>query len=579
MDDHTRYDGLTDRERLTMSNMADLFMQYFETKEASRFRKKGQAMEMELSRFISEGYLPPEGSEIVERRNGRFWSEGILESKRKGEEERRAKVMAKRQMLQEMEYAKMLKSSGTSPTSILADRSGCQSGCHDSPSSIRREPSPCDLENPPANTVLERAHFEESLPDSSTANVEASHEEYVPVPHPLQPGVIEMVPARLVEEKMQLLATAHAAIPRVATGPKDDRGVVEDIDKTIGSPTVDGVDLFRDLRTPSPAEARDGHSLSRRESGTESLSLVGTLSTPSEGVTVDHTSTTGATSLQSQATKKKRSKYEETASMEPHIRAMFSRASTVVKNTLDCDVVYVHGDLEGFFEPEFPEDDPHANEWSFGHISSDNKTEQELRANRPKQQRQRSGILGYATSNGSSSARFDGPKNITDLGFDMSELRQEHLAFLLKDSKGGRIFSFFDEYPGLEEHEDPEELECKRMLRRFLPGCRNVIIVPLHDHNHVLSSVCFAWTCSDQRTFYGDEEGRFVNGVATSLMDEMARMHVLSGQSMANVSHRNPLTVKQRTKLRASLSQVYRTNFDHRFTEFLHPLNFLLMMS
>jgi hypothetical protein len=529
MDDRTRYDGLTDRERLIMSNMAELFMQYFETKEASRFRKKGQVMEMELSRFISEGYLPTEGSEMVERRGGRLWSESILQSKRRGEEERRAKVLAKRQMLQEMEYAKMVRgepSSRMSPASVSADRTDE----HGPSAIVPCELGPVEMGSPSGNSDLEKPRLEELLPNSSTMKDEPPYAEHVPVIHPLQPGIIEMVPVTSVDERVESLAAAHAALPQVFSGPKEERGMVDDLTKTIGSTNSSRVQLLRDLSYPSIPEGRMKEAVSpstEHGTGTEmSLSLHGAGSTPSEGVT----STTAATSMQSQATKKKRSKYEESASMEPHLRAMFARASTVIKNTLDCDVVFVHSDLEGFFEPELAESDPHTTEWSWSHVSSDNKSEQKVRANRPKQHRQRSGILGYATSKGSSSARFDGPKKITDLGFDMSELRQEHLTFLLRDSKGGRIFSFFDEYPGLEEHEDPEELECKRMLRKFLPGCRNVIIVPLHDHNHVLTSVCFAWTCSDQRTFYGDEEGRFASGVAASLMDEMARMHILSGQ-------------------------------------------------
>jgi hypothetical protein len=515
MDDRTRYDGLTDKERLIMSNMADLFMQYFETKEHSRFYKKGQIMEMELSRFISEGYLPSEGSEILERRNGRLWSEEILQSKRQNEEERKKKVLAKRQMLQEIEYAKMF---------AQEQNRDLQPACTPDNPQTAFIPDTRTFRGCCSDTAVEA-----SMHQSNILREEPALEEFVPYVHRLQPGVIEMLRPGESKERSKSLVTAHATQHPVPTHPKEGKGIVEDLTKTIDSTKFGLGHLLKDLDNGSQSDFRVNNSppsYERKPETSASSSMRGTIDDPSEGVT----STTGATSLQSMSTKEKRSKYEESTSLEPHLRAIFARASTVMKNTLDCDVVFIHGDLEGFFEPDFTEDDPHlSDERNWSHVSSDNKSELALRANRPKQQRQKSGILGYATSRGSSSARFEGPKKITDLGFDMSELRQEHLAFLLKDSKGGRIFSFFDEYPGLEEHEDPEELECKRMLGKFLPGCRNVIIVPLHDHNNVLSSVCFAWTCSDQRTFYGDEEGRFAAGVAASLMDEMARMQILSG--------------------------------------------------
>lgn len=506
-----------------MSSMADLFMQYFETKEGSRFHKKGQMMEMQLSRFISEGFLPSEGTEMAERRNGRMWSENILQSKRQQEEERKRKVLEKRQTLQEMEYVKM----------ITEEQEGISSQNQDYPAATEKETDPvpvnpdslrlCGTQDSVHRSDPMTLSLRDSRSDSGDPRQEPSLENYVPVVHPLQPGLIEMVPLASAKERISSLNSMSAALTTRASVPKEDRGMVERLEQTAASPRLSGGPLPEVKATPTSPEDRSEDAALETNA---SSSISGTIATYSR-----RASTTAATSVLSLASNQRRSKYEETASMEPHLRAMFARAATVIKNTIDCDVVFVHGDLEGFFEPETAEGGQHLDDWGWSHVSSDDKSESKARAKRPKQHRQRSGILGYATSKGSSSVRFDGPKNITDLGFDMSELREEHLAFLLKDSEGGKIFSFFDEYPGLEEHEDPEEIECKKMLQKFLPGCRSVIVVPLHDHNQRLSSVCFAWTCSDQKTFYGDEEGRFAHGVATSLMDEMARIQILSGMS------------------------------------------------
>jgi hypothetical protein len=519
--------------------MADLFMEYFETKEGSRFRKKGQMMEMELSRFISEGFLPSEKTQMVERRNGRLWSESILEAKRQEEKERREKVLARRQLIQEMDYAKMVTQDqelAATPerqiagSSISADAEGnlVSDMCH-----------LCGLVGAPHDTLDSNTRAPDPMgsvlrdpqPTNGISRQDPPLEEYIPIVHPLQPGLIELVPASSARETVSLLETVGTALPSTHSGTNAETGILENLAETMDSFGFGTGPPNKDPAALSPAEAQFEEGASPFAEGrpktNASSSISSSLATQSESLAP----TTVASSLQSLTSKQKRSKYEEIASMEPHVRAMFARASTVIKNTIDCDVVFVHGDLEGFFEPDFVEGDPHdSEEWAFWHVSTDDKSASKHRAKRPKQYRQRSGVLGYATSKGSSSARFDGPKNITDIGFDMSELREEHLQFLLKDSKGGKIFSFFDEYPGLEEHEDPEELECKKMLQKFLPGCRSVIIVPLHDHNHALSSVLFAWTCSDQKTFYGDEEGRFATGVAASLMDEMARMHILSGR-------------------------------------------------
>ncbi|KAF2200443.1 hypothetical protein GQ43DRAFT_472710 [Delitschia confertaspora ATCC 74209] len=547
MDDRPRYDGLTERERMIMSNMADLFMQYLETKEGDRFRKKGQMMEMGLSRFIAEGFLPNEGQEISERRNGKLWSESILETRRQKEEERRKKVQEKRQTLQELEYVKMVMENRSGPLSHPASQLECSPCTPDSNDSrdLTTDQSEQleDLQSSPAGTVFSPPE-QDTCRDAEKPGEEVPVEAYVPIVHPLQPGLIEMVPADLVEERISLLKTVGTELS--ASGPQQKRGVVTSLEESLRSSSFSndrpsrrssGMITFPESRFESAASPLE-------EKGPEtnaSSSVSGTLGTQSESLP----STTVATTMTG---KTRRSKYEETTSIEPIFRTMFARASTVIKNTIDCDVVFVDGDFEGFFEPEL-EGDPYASEdWGWSHVSSDNKAQSMVRATRPKQHRQKSGILGYATSKGASSARLDGPKRITDLGFDMSELNEQLLALLLKDSRTGKIFSFFDEYPGLEEHEDPEELECKTILQKFLPGCRSVIIVPLYDHNDQLSSVCFAWTCSDRKTFYGDEEGRFVTGVATSVMDEMARTHILSADKaksefISSISHelRSPL--------------------------------------
>lgn len=530
LDDRTRYGGLTDKERLNMSNMADLFMQYLETKEGSRFRKKSQLMEMELSRFISEGFMPNEGSGIVERRNGRLWSENILQAKREQEEVRRKKVLERRQTLQEMEYTKM----------VAREREVQQSrnAVHERQSIGVPATEACGR----GLTGFAPGPSQPKVGDSGT--LLAPPEEYVPIVHPQQPGYIETVPKSVVEERASLLATVGKSLPL--------RSVPKRMPETLKRPeTVENSVFFSDNQlSQEPESALPMMSQLSSVTSPTTVDVPDTDASSSVPVTVGGSTglpeSTATTSLQTQSSHTKRSKYEESMSMEPHIRTMFSRAATVIKNTLEADVVFVNGDLEGFFEPEH-EDGQYPEKPAWPQVTQNEPARPKLRTRQPEPQRQHSGILGYATSTGSSAVRDDGPRK-ANLGFDISALRDANLRTLLQDCRGGKIISFFDQYPGLEEHEDPEEIEYRTILQAFLPNCRSVIIMPLHDHNHALSSVCFAWTCSDQKTFYGDDEGRFVAGIATALGEEMTRLQIISADKaksdfISSISHelRSPL--------------------------------------
>ncbi|KAF8244945.1 hypothetical protein K440DRAFT_427035 [Wilcoxina mikolae CBS 423.85] len=108
-DDKPKPNGLTEDERITLSKLGDTVMNYLQVKQGDRDLKKGKLMEMGLSKFIAEGFHPVEGFEMTERREGRLWSEKILEQRRLEETERKKKAEERRTMIQERKFQQMVR--------------------------------------------------------------------------------------------------------------------------------------------------------------------------------------------------------------------------------------------------------------------------------------------------------------------------------------------------------------------------------------------------------------------------------------------------------------------------------------
>lgn len=490
MDERPRYKGLTSVERAKMHDLSELFMKYLETKQGEEQRNKTQMMEMELSRFIAEGYLPGEGALMIEKRDGRLWSAEALERRRMKEAERRKKVEERRQLLQEQEYAAMVRRENEK----LLQRERALTDGHQDQSDGQHEGSVC----------------------SETSEEEQVHpSQLVPVVKECQPGLITMMTAAEMSKKEAWSFAQQEVIrPRLSLLRVEEE--------------------TEDLQIPK-AHSSSANGIRPKISplGTTEKSL----SSGSSSVALDRdsnaASTTNETSIMggSQSSGQRRlSKYEQTMAMEPQLRQMFARAAELIRSTIGADVLFVDSDLEGLFEPS-PQNDVHGEKdgsWSF--VSSDPNMESAVRARRPAAHRAVSGVLGYATAQGNSKhISFDNSRSV-DLGFDVSQLTEEDLQHLARDNTGGKLVAFVDKYPGLEE--DPHGLDfTEEILKKALPGCKSAVILPLHNHHGKLFSILFAWTRKSDRTFVTEVEGKFVQGVGESIMGQITRLHILAGTS------------------------------------------------
>lgn len=521
LDDKPRYKGLSPEERLQLSSMADIFMSYLETKQADSDVKKGQMMEMELSRFIAEGFLPDEGAEMVERRGGRLWSEKILTERRAKELERKKRVEERRQSFQEGQFAKMVRQE----TQKLSPRTQAKANLDLEVPGVGDDiisTMTWELNKGQASALSTRSSIETFATCLEASGARTPREETLFIAHtrPRQPGIIQVG-----EESSQA---------------ENDTSLIDTI-CTLSRPLS--------LKNLLPDKARRP-AMPSRPSGCSSAETTATMATSLQSVecSASHSEHSIPEALREElpegshsdtsSEQRRRSNYEKTASVEPHFRKMFSRAATIIRNALEADVVFVDGDLEGFFSPSGETEEigsPHLENaaWTASHVSSDPSMEAKTRAMRPKAHRQRSGILGYATGGGSSTSRSKSASRmntVEDLGFDVSELSEAALTQMAEDNPNGKIISSTEQYPGLEDTERPDLEATERILQRFLPGSRSIIIIPLFDHNRKIFAVGFAWTREPTRIFTGDVEGRFVTGVANSIMGEVTRLNILNGR-------------------------------------------------
>ncbi|KAI5800454.1 hypothetical protein FPQ18DRAFT_315086 [Pyronema domesticum] len=503
-DDKPKPNGLSEVERMTLANLGDAVMNYLQVKQGDRDLKKGKLMEMGLSKFIAEGFHPTDGLEMTERRDGRLWSEKILEQRRLKEMERKKKVDEKRALIQERKFAEMMKEREEAWQREM-EKVRQQQADQFSP---RRRPS----------TTLE-SMFDPASPGDKPSIYIASPPSLRSIACCSGPQTCRPIHVRK-EQEVSLMESMMNSARRPSTPSRS---------------STNFTPFQRDaLLTPPPSNFSS-------VSGPREEQYFGTETETHEEE--DHEADADIDSENSSNDSfdgpRRRSEYEQTSSFEPHVRAMFFRAASLIKNAIDANVLFLDADLEGFFSNE---DCEHAAYSS--HISTDKDVERDTRAQRPKACRRRSGILGYATEGGSSSTAnsFD---SVESLGFDVSELNEKYLNKLVEENPQGRIVTCLEDY---EVSNDEEDTQTDCILKRFLPGAKSVVLVPLVDHNRKLFAVCVAWTTCSTRSFCGDVEGSFVTAVTNTIVSETTKINILNadkakGEFISSISHelRSPL--------------------------------------
>jgi signal transduction histidine kinase/CheY-like chemotaxis protein len=530
-DDKPKPSGLPEVESMTLANLGDAVMNYLQVKQGDRDLKKGKLMEMGLSKFIAEGFHPTDGLEMTERRDGRLWSEKILEQRRLKEMERKKKVDEKRALIQERKFAEMMKER--------------EEAWQKEMEKVRRQYAEIDRKLSPETADIS--------PLSAFNNLEQQTDQFSPRRRPsttlesiFDPTSPDDNPSIYIAPPPSLRSRTCCPGPQTC-GPihvrkEQEVSLMESMmnssarrPSTPSRSSTSFTPFQRDtLLTPPPSNfssvsgPREEHYF-----GTEAETH------EEEDHEADADIDSEISSNDSFDGPRRRSEYEQTSSFEPHVRAMFFRAASLIKNAIDANVLFLDADLEGFFSNE---DCEHAAYSS--HISTDKDVERDTRAQRPKACRRRSGILGYATEGGSSSTAnsFD---SVESLGFDVSELNEKYLNQLVEENPQGRIVTRLEDYEVSHDEED-NQTDC--ILKRFLPGAKSVVLVPLVDHSRKPFAVCVAWTTCSTRSFCGDVEGSFVTAVTNTIVSETTKLNILNadkakGEFISSISHelRSPL--------------------------------------
>lgn len=432
MDDKPRPDGFTPDERAVLISMGEVVMNYLQKKQGDRDMRKAKMMEMGLSRFIAEGFMPGEGAGMTERRDGRIWSEEALEQRRIKEKERIARVEEKRHRFQSMRFAEMMRERDKE-----WEREQGMNQQQDGYVGFRSPQSSEAATSPGEGIAMQRRPTISVYgPDSQIGQDIGDCESTISL---LDTAIMNFEGARA---------------PALSYQPS-----------TAGS----------ELLTP-PTSADSAFNFDPNS--------------PDDPISPEGTSTNYETSSPLQ---ERRSEYESTTSREPHFRGMFSRAANLIRESLDADVVFLDGDLEGVFGVEDCNGITCCGQPHSSHISTNHRFEAAARLIRPKCCRKRSGILGYATARGSSSpsnepSAFQATSDA--LGFDVSELNEDDIDQLVEENIEGRVVTHAD---GYNQDETPRSgLKTEEILKRFLPAAKSVILVPMFDHSRKAFAVCFA---------------------------------------------------------------------------------------
>lgn len=222
-------------------------------------------------------------------------------------------------------------------------------------------------------------------------------------------------------------------------------------------------------------------------------------------------------------------------------RALFMRASQLMYQAMDVDgVAFINADLEGLADfalpsqPEIRIPSP-ARARPVGHVSSDTHKSKQVRDDRSEEMRERSGVLGF----------FDGHP-VDSRGPQVAKLTEDELTMLTESWPRGCVFAYSKDptrpvigfsvnRAGASseselDHAMEQNPEVVAILRRFLPKSQSVVFLPLYDFVGKVFAVGFAWTSSSVRIFRGDVEGDFMAAFCDSIMSEVSRLHVVSGE-------------------------------------------------
>ncbi|KAL7275253.1 hypothetical protein RUND412_001812 [Rhizina undulata] len=576
IDDKPRPGGLNEHEMMSLVRMGETVMAYLERARGERDMKRGRMMELGLSKFVAGSFLQGGAGLSERRRDGRLRYDDEMEERRKVEEMRLRKVEQARRKDQErinrerqaadkLKEAEKLKQANEKERKTKQNETDELKGL----GIINATGEPSAIQ------------FGFKIEDDSSFSIDPQNESRAELEN---------------ENSFQSEFNSPAPLPSLfATLYKGDSNSKKDsLESPINLPTpvIQPLDLSREpsesshsITTTALSFKTSNCSLSTSASSAPSKSppksaLFSTLFCDTAAVS-PQPSTPGSTSPLTSCAPQIPSPANN--DIEASFRSTFARASVLIREAIEVDgVVFLDGDLEGYYDV----DDLWA-ECAPTHVSSDATTEATKRAERPKHYRRRSGILGYATLTGSScsdstydgrsSSRCGSDTDLVNPGFDVGELDEEFLQNLVDCWPSGRIFSYSNEPPSRPRSRDTtacsspspcSDDECEGVslsgsergttfklkkkevdvLKRFLPGSKSVVFVPLYDYIGNVFAVGFAWTCSKIRVFCGDVELSYMAAFGNSIMAEVSRLHTISadkakGDFISSVSHelRSPL--------------------------------------
>lgn len=483
IDDQVRPEGLKQEHKLTLVKMAETVMGHLETIRAQKDMKRGRCMEMGISNFLAENFR--RGRADLDDGMG---DGGGLNHEDKKQEKR--SMQAERLKWVDQEHQKQMGERGAIGEDVKTTKVSVQST---NEWNRRKESDPFARD---FATGLNRGSTtpEDIWPESSNIGLTKVKTSQLPLSFPsLQPEGFD-----------------SGIQPGHCPGP-------------ITPPELS--------RKGSYSSIRSRRSMARtRASGstTSASSLDATIppSSPSDSLFRDSDSFTHYSAVTT-PTGQLQTPPPDANNL---FRSTFARASVLIRKSIDVDgVVFVDADLEDTYNiddyMETPEATLAAPSFDIGPDSM---------RQRPKKCRRRSGILGFATKSGSSCLNpFNsdsmlcrrGSELERSLGFDIGEVDEPFLHSVAERWPQGRIFSECANHDPYSENAG-KEVET---LKRFLPGVKNVICMPLYDFSGKLFAVGFGWSCSKTRIFCEDVERNYMAAFGNSIMAEVGRLHCVSG--------------------------------------------------
>ncbi|PWW80054.1 hypothetical protein C7212DRAFT_289241 [Tuber magnatum] len=538
VDDKPHPGGLGGGEKRTMAKMAEIVMDHLERVRAENEMKRGKMMGVGMSRFVAANFLQA-GAEFGDIRN-----DGRLRSI--GGSTREEKLAEAEQL--------------TWADAILGQDHGKQDRGYEK-QAIRRQPS-----------AESHCSCKIDMPDLNLPGMEDSIDPLSPSEKPRPGGVL----SGLRSSQLPL------------SFPFPDR-------EDFGSPEAP----FHSPRAYPPELSRKLSYCSQSTSG------LATLSENASGFSGTNTTATSASPAESlspptfkepdygyPSTPEARPRYRDGDDVENSFLSTFGRASVLIRSSLEADgVAFVDCDLGRNYGFEANLED------AVGQVP---KPVDAYRDQRPSGSRRKSGLFGYATASCSSLTNtlegegFFGHRDgeTEDLPFSVEALSEPFLHSLVDCCPKGRIFTYSK---GVDGECEAVELECDigcsgivstlsdsdsrsirpggkkvckmqiETLKKFLPGSRSLVFVPLYDFDGNLFAVGFAWSNSKTRVFCKDIEGTYMIAFGNSIMAEIGRLHSVSadkakGDFISSVSHelRSPLH-----GILASAEFLSETNLDN----------------